>query len=351
MSKPQLYTINAWDATIEQTFIFRWEGNQAFGNIIQIKNNTNNEVVYEKPDITMQLKHTLSANTLKNGILYNVRVAVLDIDNNISEYSEPMLFYCFTTPLFKFNNITENDIIKNSSYQITMSYAQIENEPLQSWEIGLYDLSKNRIQNSGVRYTNNIEYTLTNLEDNQSYYIRATCMTLNNMEVDTGYILFSVNYEQPSIYSLLTLENVKNSGYIKLQSNIRAVEAHSDKEVIYIDNEFVDLRDNSIYINDDFSLDDDFIINLLGYNLTTNKLIMQLSDGDNIINLYLRKGVYDINSNKEKVFLELNIPINFTSYICFSNYIDNPSNTDLIDIWIKRKNELYEVYIFNKGGG
>ena len=159
MSKPQLYSINAWDAANEQSFVFRWEGNQAFGNIIQIKNNTNNEVVYEKPDSTMQLKHTLSANTLKNGILYNVRVAVLDIDNNISEYSEPMLFYCFTTPLFKFNNIAENDIIKNSSYRITMSYEQKENEPLQSWEIGLYDLSKNRIQNSGVRYTNNIEYT------------------------------------------------------------------------------------------------------------------------------------------------------------------------------------------------
>jgi hypothetical protein len=231
-----------------------------------------------------------------------------------------------------------------------MSYEQSEGEPLQSWEIALYDMSKSRIQNSGVYYTDNIKYTLTDLEDNQNYYIKATCITLNGFEVDTGFIPFSVNYKQPSVYSILTLENIKNNGYIKLQSNIRAVEAHSKKDVMYIDGEYADLRNNTVYIDDDFSLDDDFVINLLGYNLTTNALIMQLSDGNNKINLYLRKGTYDINNNKEKTFIELNIPVGFTSYVCYSNYIDNPNKSDMLDIWIKKKHGLYSVHITNKDG-
>lgn len=347
---PVLFNSDAWDASTEKTFRFLYDGNQAFGNILQIKNNLTGQVVYQESETTMQLKHTVPANTLQNGILYNVRVAVIDIDNNVSEYSDPMLFYCYTTPTFTFDNIKENQIVKNSSYQVYMTYNQIENEPLQSWEISLYDTSQSRIQSSGVYYDDNIKYTLTNLEDNQNYYIKATCITLNGFEVDTGFIPFSVNYKQPSVYSILTLENIKNNGYIKLQSNIRAVEAHSKTDVMYIDGEYSDLRNNTVYIDADFSLDDDFVINLLGYNLTTNALIMQLSDGNNKINLYLRKGTYDINNNKEKTFIELSVPVGFTHYVCYSNYIDNPNDTDMLDIWIKKKNGLYSVNIENKGG-
>lgn len=348
--KPQLFNINAFDATKETTFSFVWNGNQSFGNVCVIRDNLTNKIIYQGTETTMQLKHPVSANTLKNGTLYNVRIATLDIDNNISEYSDPVLFYCFTTPTIEFDNITENQIIKNASYQITMSYSQSEDEPLQSWEVGLYDTSKSKIQGSGVNYSDNIKFTLVDLEDNQTYYIKATCMTLNGMEVDTGYIQFSVNYKQPSIYSLLTLENVKNNGYIKLQSNIRAVESRSKKDVEYINNDFANLKNNTIFIDDDFSLDDDFIVNLLGYDILPNTLVMGLSDGNNKLQLYLRKGCYDINNNIEKTFVELNIPIGVSYYICYSNYIDNPNKTDMLDIWVKKKNGLYSVHIINKGG-
>ena len=72
--------------------------------------------------------------------------------------------------------------------------------------------------------------------------------------------------------------------------------------------------------------------------------------GYNKVNLYLRKGIYDVNNNIEKTFLELNVPVAFTHYVCYSNYIDSPSSTDILDIWIKKKNGLYSVYINNKGG-
>ena len=348
--KPILYNILAFDGINEQTFQFLWNGNQAFGNVCVIKKNATEELVYQSTETTMQLKHTVPTHTLKNGTLYNVRVAVLDIDNNISSYSDPVLFYCFTTPSFTFDNIEENQIIKNASYQINMSYSQIENEPLQSWEISLYDTSRSQIQTSGVNYTSDISYTLTNLEDNESYYLKATCMTLNGMEVETEYIPFSVNYKQPSVYSILTLENVADKGYIKLQSNIRAVEARTEKDAEYIDGEYINLKDNSVIIDRDFSLDNDFLINLVGYNFTPNSLIMELSDGVNKIALYFRKGTYDINDNVEKAFIELNVPVGFTSYICYSNYIDVPNETTISSVWIKRKYGIFSVYISDVGG-
>lgn len=348
---PILYNINSFDANNSQVFQFIWEGNQSFGNKLIIRdNNENDKIVYQEPQTTMQLKHILSANKLKNGHYYNARIATVDIDNNTSEDSNPILFYCFTTPTFVFDNISENQIVKNASYQVNMSYNQIEGEQLQSWEISLYDLSQSKIQGSGVNYSNDIKYTLTSLEDSKKYYIKATCMTIHGMEVSTDFIPFKVEYKRPSVYSLLTLENISDSGYIKLQSNIRAVEAKALKNVEYVNNDYVNLKNNSIYINEDFSLNDDFVINLLGYDLTPNALIMQLSDGNNSINLYLRKGIYDINNNIEKTFIELNIPIGFTSYICYSNYINNPLSTDMLDIWIKKKQGLYSVYISNKGG-
>lgn len=273
--KPILYNINAFDAAQEMTFTFQWQGNQSFGNIVQVRDNTSNTVIYQATETTMQLKHTLPAYTLNNGTLYNVRVAVIDINNNISEYSDPVLFYCFTTPSFAFDNISENQIVRNASYQVTMSYSQQEGEPLQSWEISLYDTSQSKIQGSGVSYTDSIKHTLTDLEDNLTYYIKASCMTLNGMEVETSYVPFSVNYKQPAIYSLLTLENVSNNGYIKLQSNIRAVEAKSLKDVEYINDEYVDLKDNTVYIDDDFSLDDDFVINLLNEPRILVTLVMR----------------------------------------------------------------------------
>lgn len=350
MSKPQLYNIDTFDANNECVVSFLWNGNQSFGNICTIKENDTKKIIYQETKTTMQLKHIVPANTFTNGKSYEATIITFDIDGNESEESDAVLFHCFTTPSFSFTNIEQDQLIKNASYEITMDYSQIENELLQSWEITLYDTSRSKIQTSGVRYDEKISYTLTNLEDKKNYYLKATCMTVNGLEVSTDYLFFQVRYKYPSVYSLLTLENVKNDGYIKLRSNIRAVEAHSDKNVEYINNEYADLTDNSIYIDDDFSFDDDFIINLLGYDFSPNDLIMQLSDGQNVIKMYYRHGTYDINDNIKKAFIELVVPIGFTYYVTFSNYIDIPKDTDMLNIWIKKKNGLYGVYIDNKGG-
>ena len=93
--KPILYNIFSFDANKDFVFRFKWDGNQSFGNIVEIKNNQSGNVVYQKTQTTMQLQHSLPARTLINGLAYNVRIASIDVDGNISDYSSPVLFYCY----------------------------------------------------------------------------------------------------------------------------------------------------------------------------------------------------------------------------------------------------------------
>lgn len=348
--KPILYLINSFDSNINNEIKFVWNGNQAFKNILHIYDNVTNELVYNETVESMQLKHTIQQGRLTNGKLYYAKVAVIDKYNNISEFSDPVLFYCFSTPTFSFDGIPQDDqghnVIRNASYQITLSYHQAENDPLQYFEISLYDVDMHLLQSSGKRYnTEDMNYVIANLEDNHVYYVRAIGTTIHGMEVQTKYCYFSVNYIQPAIYSILALENVKEHGYIKIQSNIRAVECKARKyPVKFIDDEFADLTDNMIYIDNNFDFDDDFVIMASGYNLSEG-LIMQLSDETNNTYVYFRRGTYDINNNKEMAYIELEIPIGFTKYICHSNYIDIPQDKEIIRFWIKKQNGLYSLYL------
>lgn len=331
--KPIMYQVNSFDATKDNVLKYTWGGNQSFGNICVIRNNVTNATVYSQSETSMRLEHNISAGTLTNGVWYNVVIASVDVDGNVSDYSEPVVFCCLSTPILSFTNIESNTIIRNSSYKISMSYSQAENEILESYEISLYDDSKSLLQTSGVVYSSaNLEYTLTSLEDNQTYYIRGTCYTVNGMNGATEYIPISVNYQQPDYYALLTLENVKRDGYIKLQSNIRAVECVVNGTPIYIDDEYINLTNNVLSINKDYALDSDYVIKVSGYNLI-NGLIMQI--GTNI-------KIYLVTDSGQS-YLELYSPILDTYYYCQSNRLEALSSTEEVEIVIVKKLGLFNL--------
>jgi hypothetical protein len=212
-----------------------------------------------------------------------------------------------------------------------MSYSQIENEPLESYVIELFDESKNLLQSSGAKYEEEIKHTFVNLEDNQTYYFKATGHTLNGMDIETDYVLVSVNYEQPQIYSIITLENVKESGLIKIQSNIRIVECHTNNTPIFIDGEYIDLRKDTLEMYEGFTLDADYIVRCVGYNMSPG-LIMTIGDVD----LYFKK----IGENS---FVELYAPFHDSKYFCYSNYLTNLAANEQIEIKVIKKNGLYNI--------
>ena len=96
------------------------------------------------------------------------------------------------------------------------------------------------------------------------------------------------------------------------------------------------------------------IVGTIGPASNSRKVFIKMCEaGLNVARLNFSHGTHEEHLTTldmiKKVREELNIPIAFTFYVCYSNYIDNPSNTDMIDIWIKKKNGLYAVYIAKKG--
>ena len=186
MPKPIL-TIDAtyaFDATLPRTFQFKYSGGQIKSNTIIIKNNQTNEIIYTAVQETMLLQHNIPENTLENGVLYNITLSCTEVSGAISETSAPVIFYCYSTPVFELN-VIEGQVIGNASYDFTINYSQAENEQIQSFYVVLYDSGKQTLYTSNARYDSKSTITISNLEDNVQYYVRAFGETLNHMALDT----------------------------------------------------------------------------------------------------------------------------------------------------------------------
>lgn len=345
--KPFVNTIPAFDATVENTIKFHYIGNQVFKNTAIIKNNLTNEVVYESTQDSLQLKHIIPPNTLINGILYNIQIKVSDQDSVESLLSDPQLFYCYSSPLFNLN-ITDNQIIKNSSYVVTLDYQQNEGELIQSYKIELYGKDKTLIWDSGIYYnTDSLTYTISGLEDKGVYYVRATGITVNGIVLDTDYILFYVDYKIPSVYSLFTLTNRKKYGDIHISSNIKSIEGSLDKEAVYINNKYIYLLDNSLKYEID--INGNFLLNLKGYNIKPNLPLIIMKDKSNIIlikcyfaSLTTNKHIFELSVNPESPSQT------GMKYVIYSDEI-NIENDDVISLWIHYINGLFNIIAIREG--
>ena len=87
----------------------------------------------------MRLEHIIPTNSgLVNGTLYNISVKVTDNNGIDSEWSDPVLFYCYSTPTFKIN-IEPNQLIQAQTYGVNITYTQPEGELLQSYRVRVYN--------------------------------------------------------------------------------------------------------------------------------------------------------------------------------------------------------------------
>lgn len=344
MSKPILYQTAsyAFDAAKDHDFEFQYSGPQAFSNTLIIRNNETNEIVYHAAQTTMQQRHTLPAGSLSNGVLYNVCVFTTDRDGINSELSDPLIFYCYSTPSFDVN-ITENQVISDSSYQVAVSYAQDDEEPLQSYQVTLYNTSKQALYTSPVRYDTALPVSINSLEDNASYYIRATGETVNHMALDTGYVFFMVKYIQPNYYSFLVAENNRGAGVIDLTSFIVSIEGRTldGTDPQFLEGDLADtINGSEIVFDHGFQISSDFLLRLCFYPC-----------GQNVSPLRLGNGTLDIVLTERrrygKLYYELTINSGQTYYIITSEYVDVPDDTDILYLWVKKKQDLCELHLIS----
>lgn len=346
-----IHNITPFDAALGSKISFTWNGNQIYRVRCIIKNNSTGITVYDQTLDNMKAEFTVppisEGSGLINGTFYVCYLSVFDIDGKESPIQETgQTFYCFSTPSFQLS-VEENQIIRASSYETVLTYTQSEDEPLNSCRITLYSYQKTELQSSGTIYDTEatIPYLMSALENANQYYIRAVGETVNGIPLDTGYILFTVAYTQAQVFSTLEVNNRADIGAIEIRSNIISTNGTGEHEVIYVDGEKADLRDNTVTYNIGFEVNGDFseVVRLSHPN--PNQPFLTLSDKNSTttITCIYREGVFH-NSGGKKAVIELKASsAPGFNYVLYSNYFNIPGDSDSICYCISRIGNFYNT--------
>lgn len=257
LATPSIMAIGVFDPAEPYDIRFTYTDNQSVKNRVIITDPETYETVYDKTISTMQLLHTVPAKILQTGKCYTVSLQVFDADNNQSNLSDSVLFYCYTKPTFTITDVPA--ICKNASIVLPLSYHQPEGEALKSYQFFMYDSHHNMLGSSDTFYTDDhLRYTFSGLQNHYTYYFRAIGETTHGYKLDTGYIGVTIDYNVVPTNAVLVLENEYRRGYISIKTNIKSIDYTLENDNYHFEGNMVTLQENSLNYNDGFSLDEDF---------------------------------------------------------------------------------------------
>lgn len=276
-----------FDATKNYSILFSVvSGSQVIANEVEIQKNSDNSQVYLKKIASFSLQHDISLNSLSNGNEYRIRLRTYDINNNYSEWSDWVMFWCFETPIVNISNIYDNKIT-NQTYTFFGNY--IHSDILQSYKFYLYDSNKNLISYSSELFTdlNVPQYEFTNLENDELYYIELKTISIHQMEGTSGLIYFRPLYIAPKLYATLTAENLSDEGVIKISADIQQILGDIDSGTIeYLENEWIDLTNSQISFSQPFNINQsNFRLKVWCKNIINDEVFLILESDNGTIEL------------------------------------------------------------------
>lgn len=366
---PILLNTLPFDATQDHYLQFSYSGSQIQGYRLTIRDNATLEEIEGSPIIntsSMKEEALIPANTLENskdGIIksYKFEIEILHWNEDGSEkiysgISNAIVLKCFATPNFGFVNVQPEMIVRNSYMDVELKYScDDESEVMNQYRVILYGDDKTTvIYDSGTLYTiSGLTVRITGLTDDATYYLEASCETLNGMELITPLTQILCNYIKPDLFLAFYAENIPTEGLVRLSSNFILIEGKSDpEELVYIDDEKVNLLpdqdgEKKVWFDSGFT----------AKNFTCDIIAEQLVDWSKIISFNMKsakahlmwyKGIFE-GDETEKYYAELTAyqyvgdePLN---YIQISNRIDPPTDGEQVHIWIKHVDGLFNVKI------
>jgi len=348
-----IHNIAPFNASIGTTVTFTWNGNQIYKVRCIIKENDSGTTVYNGVIDTMKPAFPIPADAkLSNGNYYICYITVFDINQSESARQDTGTpFYCYSTPVFQLS-VKEHDVIRASSYEAFLIYSQAQREELNAYCITLYSYQKTKLQSSGNIYDTSgpLSYLISAMENATDYYLRATGETIHGMHLDTGYIPFTVAYTQAQVFNVLEVNNRAEIGGIELRANITSTLGTSDQDVIYLDGEKADLRDNTVTFDVGYEIDGDFSKILKFYKPVLNRCFLTLSDsGDGTqIECYYREGSFSDSKGKMAV-IELQASSIFgLHYVLYSNYFPIPDEASCICCGLTRIGNFFDIKVILK---
>ncbi len=339
MAKPVINKIQPFDATKDYEIILSWMGNRAYANRIFIYDYETNNLVFDDTVSSFSLTHIIPAKTLQNNKKYVIQAQTYDVENVPSSLSNKVLFYTFATPDFYFEDLSDNPIISNSSFTVTVHYYSDDWEDISKYTFYLYDATKKQLLKS-VEMTDDydISYTYKGLDNNTVYYVRCVGVTVNGMELDTGYVEITVKYEDPNVYARIYATPIPSRGCIQVSSNLIIIQYNGTDTFEYIDG-MIDLRDKTLYYDEGFLIEKDFTVIIRGINLWQTADIFKMCNGN--LGLTLSSRIYQ----EDKLKFRLMVPNGVSHYLLYSDELVF-SNSDMVTIMLRRKNDVYQLKAF-----
>lgn len=346
MSKPQINRITPFDGSYDFTVSMSYIGNLPYSNRIIIYNATTLSVVYDNTtaNTNYAIEHTIPANTLVNGKKYAIQGQVFDSNKNASVLSDKVYFWCFSTPSFYFKDINNGDTFNTASIYATLVYNQTDWEDIAEYKFYLYDDVKNILIESESFYTtDNMNYAYRGLDDDRFYYIRAQGVTVNGIQMDTGYIKIFVNYENPEDYKLIYAECNNQNSIVTYQTNFIVINPSDTTTGYEYENGWINLIDKTLVYDKDFIVSGDFTMSIRGKDMYRNATILKCSNENR--GFTLSSYIYDDGWMRYKLL----VPNVLCNYVLYSEPI-MPSEIDIVVIHIRRINNIYQLYCFVEEG-
>lgn len=344
MSKPIINVIKPFSATQDNIVSMSYIGNIPYSNRIIVYDALTLEVLFDDTSVGFTLNHTIPANTLTNGKKYAIQGQVFDSSGNASALSDKSYFWCLDTPSFYFSNINNEDTITTASFYATLVYEQSDWEDISEYKFYLYDEVKNLLLESEMFYTtDNLNYAYRGLEDDKFYYIRARGVTVNGIELDTGYIKIFANYENEEEYQLIYAECNNENSVVTYQTNFVVINPSDTSTEYEYENGFIDLIDKTLVYDQDFIINGDFTMSIRGKDMYRTATILKCSNEN--MGFTLSSYIYDDLSMRYK----LTVPNGLCNYILYSEPI-MPEIWDIVTIHIRRINNVYQLFVFVEEG-
>lgn len=163
------------------------------------------------------------------------------------------------------------------------------------------------------------------LINNSKYSLSVIGVTQNGMSVSLSGVGFWISYTIPSVYSVLTVENMKYDGIVRVSSNMAAVDGKTDFEPQYIDGTKIDLTGDSatVVFDSGFNANPDFTLIGKASDFVLNKAAISLSTGSYQYTISFHQ---DDLGNGEVFYgtLKQNA-LNMPGFVLLSNAIQPPS--------------------------
>lgn len=304
--KPTISEIKPFDADLGVEVNYKWSGDALRKLKVVISNNSTGDDVYT-PDAfeTYINRFTIPAfdvSGLQNGGVYKIKIqALTGVNEEESEWSDEVLFYCFSTPNFTAQGaVADGDnqkiSIHNSSFVFVVQYIQDEGEPLNVWEINLYNGNDIVVESSGeLYYASTDSHRFSGFTETESTYVVLNGTTVHGMNITSKKIKLEVNFNVASNFVNFEATNNAARGNIKVQSNaVSIVGEPLYEDVTYVqdssNNDYaVDLSNNAVLFNSGFIIPGDFAYYIRLPELYYDNPFLKLSttDGNESIEFWL----------------------------------------------------------------